>query len=204
MKVTKLIGLLALLIATFGLATPAHAQLTGYGSEGDKFLIAVRKFDAPKAMGMLREPGNNLVDYRGREGEAAMHIAVRGRKMNWVDALAGFDADVDIRDKDGDTPLMIAIRMKQADIASRLLGYGASVNLANRRGETPLILAVQARHENLVEVLLRDGADPDATDSVAGLSARDYARRDTRNPRLLELIETTTKQDDFQFGPVLR
>ena len=204
MKVTKLFGLIGLLVALVASAAPAHAQFATGGSEGDRFMAAVRDFDAPTAMGMLREPGNNLVNYRSRDGDAALHISVRGRKLSWVDALVGFDADIDIRDADGETPLMIAIRMKQADIASRLLGYGASVNLANRRGETPLILAVQARHGNLVETLLKDGADPDATDSVAGLSARDYARRDTRNPHLLELIENTSKQDDFKFGPVLR
>lgn len=196
--------LLAILAALLAFAAPAQAQMSAFGSEGEQFLEDVRKFDAAKAMGALRRPGNNLIDYRGRDGDGALHIAVRGKKLNWVDALVGFEADLDLRNGDGDTPLMVAVRMGQFDIASRLLGYGADVNATNRRGETPAILAVLGRHDLILEALLKKGADAEKKDSYAGLSARDYAARDTRNPRLLELIETTGKQDDFQFGPVLR
>jgi hypothetical protein len=41
----------------------------------------------------------------------------------------------------------------------------------------------------IVRSLLNAGADPDKTDSVAGYSARDYAKRDSRTPQLLKLIE---------------
>jgi hypothetical protein len=34
------------------------------------------------------------------------------------------------------------------------------------------------------------GADPDIPDRIAGFSARDYAKRDTRTPELLRLIES--------------
>lgn len=196
--------ILLLLVALIGFATPAAAQLTGFASEGEQFLTDVRNFEAEKAMGALRRPGNNLIDYRGRDGEAALHIAVRGKKLNWVDALVGFDANLDIRDMNGDTPLHLAVRTGQFDIASRLVGYGADVNVANKRGETPAILAVLARNAPILEALLKEGADPDKADSYAGLSARDYAARDTRNPHLLQLIENTGAQDQFQFGPVLR
>lgn len=196
--------LLLVLTILVGFASPAAAQTATYSSEGERFLEDVRKFDGEKAMGALRRPGNNLIDFRGRAGEAALHIAVRGKKMTWVDALIGFNANLDIKDGNGDTPLILAIKTGQFDVASRLVGYGADVNLANRRGETPAILAVLGRHETILEVLLRKGANPDVTDNASGLSARDYAARDTRNPRLLELIENTQAQDQFQFGPVLR
>ena len=200
-KVTKIFLLLAALV---GFSAPAAAQMGSFASEGDKFLDDVRAFNAPEAMGALRRPGNNLVDYRDRTGEAALHIAVKGRKLTWVDALAGFNADLDIRNADGDTPLHLAVRTGQFDVASRLLDYGASADLANRRGETPAILAVLGRQAAILEALLKKGADPDKSDSVAGLSARDYATRDTRNPKLLELIRSTRVQDEFEFGPILR
>ena len=47
-------------------------------------------------------------------------------------------------------------------------------------GETPLIVAVQQRQPPIVKLLLAAGADPDKTDSAAGYSARDYAKRDSR------------------------
>ena len=196
--------LLLVLVAMIGFATPAAAQMASYASEGERFLQNVREFQADKAMGALRRPGNNLVDYRGRDGEAAIHIAVKGRKLNWVDALAGFNANLDLQDTNGDTPLTLAIRTGQFDIASRLLGYGVDVNRANRRGETPAILAVLGRQDLILEALLKKGADPDRKDNFAGLSAREYAARDSRNPRMLDLIESTQAQDQFEFGPVLR
>lgn len=196
--------LLFVLVAILGFATPVSAQLSGYGSEAEQFLDNVRKFNAGEAMGALRRPGNNLIDYRGRDGDAALHIAVKGRKLTWVDALIGFNADLELQNADGDTALLLAVRTGQFDVASRLIGYGADVNASNRRGETPAILAVLGRHESILEALLRKGADPDRRDSYAGLSARDYAQRDSRNPKLLALIEGTKAQDQFEFGPILR
>nr|WP_255554618.1 ankyrin repeat domain-containing protein [Sphingomicrobium sp. B8] len=196
--------MLLLLAVMMGVATTASAQLSGYGSEAEQFLSDVRDFNAEKAMGALRRPGNNLVNYRGRAGDAALHIAVMGKKMSWVDSLVGFNADVNIRNADGDTPLILAVKTGQFDIASRLLGFGADPNIANRRGETPAILAVLGRHELILEAILRDGGNPDIKDRNAGLSARDYAARDRRNPRLLELIESTEAQDKLEFGPVIR
>ena len=60
-------------------------------------------------------------------------------------------------------------------------------------GETPLIIAVQNRDLALVRLLLANGADPDRTDSAAGFSARDYARRDTRSRELLAAIEASKR-----------
>src|SRR3712207_8202093 len=50
----------------------------------------------------------------------------------------------------------------------------------SNRGETQLILAVQKRDLSMVRLLLSRGANPRHTDSVAGLSAIDYAKREDR------------------------
>ena len=71
-----------------------------------------------------------------------------------------------------------------------LLKAGGKVNQDNRRGETPLIVAVNRRQLPVVRLLLDAGANPDITDSAAGYSARDYARRDTRSRQILQLIES--------------
>jgi ankyrin repeat protein len=56
-------------------------------------------------------------------------------------------------------------------------------------GETALIIAVQHRQLPIVRLLINAGADPDKTDSAQGYSARDYAKRDSRTPELLRIIE---------------
>ena len=58
----------------------------------------------------------------------------------------------------------------------------------------PLILAVQQRQLDAVKLLLAKGADPDKKDTAAGYSARDYAKRDTRNREILAAIEGAGKK----------
>jgi hypothetical protein len=55
-------------------------------------------------------------------------------------------------------------------------------------------VAVQQRQLPVVRLLLDAGADPDKPDSAAGLSARDYAKRDTRARQILQMIETKKPQ----------
>jgi ankyrin repeat protein len=57
-------------------------------------------------------------------------------------------------------------------------------------GETALIIAVQQRQLPMVQMLLAAGANPDKTDNAAGLSARDYAARDSRSRNILQAIES--------------
>jgi ankyrin repeat protein len=99
-------------------------------------------------------------------------------------------ADPNLGGKGGDTPLIVAARVGYLDAAEQLLLRKAKVNLPNRKGETALIAAVQQRRRDVVKLLLEYGADPDRTDNVAGLSARDYAKRDTRSRDILALIES--------------
>ena len=83
-----------------------------------------------------------------------------------------------------------------------MLAAGAKVDVANRKGETALIAAVQSRQSGIVRKLLEAGANPDKADFAAGYSARDYAKRDTRNRDLLKLIETVKPSSKSIFGPV--
>jgi ankyrin repeat protein len=53
--------------------------------------------------------------------------------------------------------------------------------------------AVQRRDGELVQLLLASGADPDLVDRLAGMSARDYAARDTRSPAIAEALKTAPK-----------
>lgn len=196
---------LVLLFATISAATPATAQLNR--SDGETFIAAVREGDGTTAVGMLEQPGTRIANFKGFEGETALHIVTRKKSMPWLLTLIKHDADPNVTDRDGETPLLIATQQRWFEGAERLIRAGANVDAPSASGETPLIRAVLLRQPRLIKLFLEKGANPDRTDYSAGLSARDYARRDSRNPQLLEMIESTTAQESNQgqlnFGPTI-
>ena len=187
------------LIGLAALAMPAGAQVSS--NEGLELVKALRENAGSKAYTIVQNNGTNVVNYRGVDGEAPLHVVTRSRNSNWVGYLLSNKADPNIVDKAGDTPLIIAARMGYGDGASRLIRARADVNRTNRRGETALIVAVNQRQPATVKMLLEAGADPDKRDYAAGYSAREYAKRDTRMPELLRLIETVERPKAKVAGP---
>lgn len=178
-------------------AVPAFAQF----SDGFSFLKAVRSRDGGKVMEIVSTPGSTVINSRDRgSGEGALHIVARNRDFEWLGFLLTRGARPDLQDNQGNTPLMIAAQIGWPEGAEALLGYRANVNLPNARGETPLILAVQRRDPIMVRMLMARGADPRRADSVVGLSALDYARRDSRGAAILRLLETP-RQPVQNYGP---
>ena len=169
-----------------GLAAPAAAQLTGY--EGMRFVDVIKDGKDNDALQLL-EANPNIVDSRNAAGDTALVIAVAERNRGWVGELLRSGADPNLASRNGDTPLIAAARIGFTEAAQWLLGRKARVDDANRMGETPLIIAVHQRHIPMIKLLLELGANPDKTDTAAGLSARDYAARDTRNREILRLID---------------
>lgn len=186
-------------------AVPAtgQSQFSVNGSDGEAFLEAIEKGDNNKAIPMIEEPGSRVANYKGYKGETALHIATRKRELDWVGYLLKKGADPNIGDSQGDTALIIASRIGFEEAVDWMLRLGAKPDAANRRGETALIIAVQQRQPRVVERLLGAGANPDKGDHAAGLTARDYAKRDTRNPGLLKLIETVKTTKKQVAGPTL-
>lgn len=174
-------------------SAPMSLAAQGLGpnaSEGEAFLSAVKEGDAGKAIELANQPGSRVASYRGYNGDTALHIVTRKRELDWVGFLLNRGADPNVGDANGDTPLIIAASIGFEEAAAYMLSMGAKVDGINRRGETPLAVAIQQRHPRMVELLLKAGANPDKADRVSGYTPRDYARRDTRNPQLLKLIET--------------
>ncbi len=189
----------ALAIATAISAAPAAAQL--HGSDGEAFVAAMKEGEASKALELVEKPGSTVVNYRGDDGNAGLHIAMRNRDGNWVGFLLTRGADPDLADANGDTPLILAARRGFVEGAARMLMKSAEVDKTNKLGETALIVAVQQRQTAIAKMLLEAGADPDKTDHASGYSARDYAKRDNRSPEMLKLIESVKAKKSATFGP---
>lgn len=182
-----------MMFATLALAAPAAAQF----SDRYNFFKAVKESDVLKAKSLLDQPGSALVNLRdGETGEMALHMVTKRRDVPWMNFLISSGADVNARDSGGNTALMQTAQLGFLDGLQLLLGRRADVNAANSRGETALILAVQQRNLQAVRDLLNSGANPDAVDHVAGMSARDYATNDRRAASILRLISDKDKKPE--------
>ena len=185
-------SLRSILIIAALTAAPVAAQ---FQSEGYKFLQAIKNSKNNDVITALNKPGTTVVNTKDvTSGEAALHITARRGDSAYTTFLLQKGADPNIRDARNNTPMMVAVDAGQTDMVPLLLLGKANPNLANASGETPLIRAVQRRDIALVRTLLTAKADPDHRDVIAGLSARDYADRDTRNVAIAKLLADTPRQ----------
>jgi uncharacterized protein len=191
-------GAIALLTALALLPSLAAAQF----SDSYNFLKAVRDRDGNEATKLLNDETSRVINTRDvTSGETALSIVVQRRDLTWTRFLLGKGANPGIADRQGMTPLMHATLLGFAEGADVLLDKGAQVDQANSRGETALILAVQRRDAAMVRMLVARKANPDRTDHIAGMSARDYARRDDRTGAMLALLDA--KEDSSKpLGPI--
>jgi uncharacterized protein len=184
MKQAIRVGLMALAL----LATPAVAQF----SDSYYFLKAVKDRDFNKANEIATKPGKGAVIIDTKDvstGDTALHIVTRERDVPWMNYLLIHNANPNIRDKQGNTPLIIAAQIGFRAGAESLIAGRASIDAANNSGETALIKAVQVRDLGMVQFLIGNGANPNKSDTIAGMSARDYALRDTRAAAILKALE---------------
>lgn len=171
-------------------ALPAGAQRF---SESYNFLKAVREQDGNKVTEFLNAPGQTIVNARDDNGEAAIHIVTKRRDMTYLRFILARGGNVNLQDGAGNSPLMLAVDAGWGEGIRELIHRRGNVNLANNGGETPLMRAVQRRDGEMVQLLLTNGADPDMVDRLAGMSARDYAARDTRAPAIAEALKNAPK-----------
>lgn len=190
--------LIAVMVAGALTASPALAQFRG----GYAFLQAVTDRDGTKATDALKDDPS-IVDTRHPDtGETALIIAAKRRDITWLRFLLGKDANPSIGDRQGETPLMHTALLNFTDGAEALLERKAPVDQTNRRGETALILAVQAKNAAMVRLLVKNGANPDKSDHIAGMSARAYAKRDDRGGQIVALLDAKPDTPLRDLGPV--
>lgn len=202
---TAIMQVFAAMLIVFSMAIPSTA--TAQFSASYNFLKAVKDRDGTEATKFLNKPGTVIVNTKDSStGETALHIVVARRDSTWTGFLLQKGANPNLQDKNGTTPLMLATQLRFVEGARVLLSKKANVNQTNNQGETALIRAVQLRDSEMTRILLKNGADPDRTDTLAGLSARDYATRDRRASAILAEIEKADqekkpKSKERFFGP---
>lgn len=192
-------------LALGALAAPLLAQSSGLGigSKAEQFLKAVREQDGNAAIPLADANGTTVINYRGYDGATPLTVAVKAKAAPWVNFMLQHAADPNLPDGHGDTPLGLAAASGFMDAINVLLSVHAAVDGPNRSGETPLILAVVQHQPEAIKRLLEAGANPDKADHSAGLSARQYATRDTRNPGMLKLIQSVRASVRAKQGPSL-
>ena len=183
---------LVLAAALLSFALPAAAQQF---SDSYNFLKAVREQDGNKVTEMLNEPGQTIVNSKDEKGEGAIHIVTKRRDMTYLRFILARGGNANLQDGNGNTPLMLAVEAGWPDGVTLLISRRGDVNLPNDGGETPLMRAVQRRDAEMVRLLLTNKADPDQRDRLAGMSARDYAARDTRSPIIAQLLKDAPKAE---------
>lgn len=196
---TLVVAAASLFIGFAGLPS-APIALAQKRSPSYEFLEAVKKPDGNVVTRMLNEPGQRIVNVKDDRGDAAIHIVTRRRDMTYLRFLLARNADINLEDDGGNTALMLAVEAGWPEGIAVLIQQRANVNAANRGGETPLMRAVQRRDVAMVRTLLAAKADPDQTDRLAGMTARDYAARDTRSPQIAQLLRDAPKVG--RSGPV--
>jgi uncharacterized protein len=185
-------------LATLASLMPASAM--AQQSQGYQFIQAIKDQKGDDVTKMLSRPGSDVLinSHDGSTGEGALHIVVKRDDATYLNFLLSHDGiDPDLRDRQGVTPLSLAVGNGENDMVDILLNnswHKANPNAANNSGETPLIVAVHHRNAQAVSLLLKANADPDATDHLAGLSARDYAKQDTRSPAIAKMLEAAPKR----------
>lgn len=182
------------------LLSPVAAQ--AQFSDGYNFLKAVKDADGQKVTDLVQKPGSTVINSRDvNSGETALHLVIARRDNTWLSFLLAKGANPNLADNRGNTPLMNAVQARFEDGVRTLLAGGAQIDKANGSGETPLIRAVQLRDIGLVRLLVAQGANADKRDTIAGMSARDYAERDARTSGIVEVL-TAAKPKAAPSGPV--
>ena len=182
MKTSHLAAIVGLLLA----AAPVAAQ---YKSASEELLTAVKEANSAKVVELVNSSGSAIINTRGYDGSTALTLAVKAKDSQFVDYLLTRGANPDMTGIGNEPSLVIAARLGWNEGVDHLLQMKARVDATNRQGETALIVAVQARSVDTVRRLLQAGANPDRADSSAGMSARDYAKRDARARDILAMIQ---------------
>lgn len=95
-----------------------------------------------ESLNLLKSAGFNI-NTEDKNGETALHWAVRFGDLENTKLLLDNGADINIRDKSGRTPLFQALLCRNVNAVKMLLLKGADPNVPDIYGETPLHYIMQ-------------------------------------------------------------
>ncbi|PKK42212.1 hypothetical protein CI102_14193, partial [Trichoderma harzianum] len=104
-----------------------------------------------------------VIDARDCNGETPLHIAARKGRINVINLLLEFKANIHLRSKKEETPPHIAVAHPEA--VEALLKAGADPNSVDKETQTPLHCAVLQECWQSVACLHKNAADPHKLDS---------------------------------------
>eukprot|EP00002_Diphylleia_rotans_P008807 TRINITY_DN187_c0_g1_i3.p1 TRINITY_DN187_c0_g1~~TRINITY_DN187_c0_g1_i3.p1 ORF type:complete len:1093 (-),score=171.74 TRINITY_DN187_c0_g1_i3:796-4074(-) len=120
---------------------------------------AVSKNDVDLTLCILCHGGSRLVSNRKNSlGETPLHICAMQGRVDLIEILLKYDADLDIRDRVDCTPLVYAVSSGQDAAVRGLVCHGADVEIPDANGNTPLQIAVYQRNLEICRILLEKGA----------------------------------------------
>lgn len=105
------------------------------------------------------------INFRGQNGDTALHLAAQKGFPAVAEMLLAEHADINARNNSGRTPLLCAMQQEQTKIIQMLLAAGADPNTKDNSGHTPLSYAAQDKNLAVVQLLLAVKADPNTEDS---------------------------------------
>ena len=116
------------------------------------------------------------------EGWVSLHQTVVDGRMDALELLIEYGADLEMQDGDGETALMRACTTGALTSGERvkflecLISHGANVNHTNNKDETPLLHSILDDNLDVVSCLLRHGANPKAASRWTDVTALHRAR----------------------------
>lgn len=90
--------------------------------------------------------------------------AARAGKIETVQLLLDFGANIEEEDFEGETPLLAAIVSKKLEMVRFLLEKGASLNVKDQSGASPIVVATKYESLDIIKHLLSIGCSAKETD----------------------------------------
>lgn len=137
-------------------ASSSAATSTVEGQAWPPMMLAASNGDVAALTALLAEPGIDVDQVGGKDGETALICAAREGHLDIVRLLVKQPRiSLDICDTDGMNALMHAAAHDHKDVAACLLAAGAAINYVNpTTGMTPLICASGQGHLEIAKLFL--------------------------------------------------
>lgn len=122
------------------------------------------------------------------EGRTALDLAVLQENIECIRILLDHKADPNTINCFGSSPLYFAICLENIQITKLLLQYGADPHYI-KDGRSMLYIATRNNFKDGVQILLDYGVNPFIKDPN-GLTAKEFAKKCSRNEEIANLIES--------------